>query len=64
MPDDLPPRHEFRDLLRAAVNVLVPVRKYLTELVGYSIDFSGPPPANIVDGVKNLFRDCLHQKKW
>ena len=40
MPDDFLARNEFRDLLRAAVNVLVAIRKLGAEFVGAAVDLS------------------------
>ena len=57
VPYDALPRHQLRDLLCAAVNILVPVRKHLAQFVGVPVDFSRPPPANIVDGVEDFFGD-------
>jgi len=38
-PDDFLPRHEFSDLVRAAVNVFVMELKLSTQLVGPAVDF-------------------------
>jgi hypothetical protein len=40
MPYDFLGWHQFRDLLGAAVNVLVAIRKLSTEFVGTAVNFS------------------------
>ena len=59
-PDDLLAGDEFRDLLFGIVDVLVTVRELRPELVGAAFDVSGPPSANIVDGIEGFLRSPVH----
>jgi hypothetical protein len=56
VPYDFLARHEFSDLLGAAMEILVPISKLGAKLVGVAINVTRPPGAHIGDGVKDLFR--------
>jgi hypothetical protein len=62
MPHDFLAWHELSDLLGRVVKVFVAVRKLGTEFVGSTGNFSGPPPTNVVDGVKDLFGRLGYRK--
>jgi hypothetical protein len=39
VPDDFLARHQFRDLLRAAVKILVAVGEFRAEFIGWAVNF-------------------------
>ena len=54
-PDDLLPGNELGDALLAVVDVLVPVRPLLADLVGPPLDVSRPPAPHVEDrGVRDI----------
>jgi len=56
VPHDPLARGEFGDPLGAAVQVLVGIGELGAEFVDGSVDVSGPPSANVVDGREGLIR--------
>jgi len=57
-------RYQFRDLLSAAVKVLVVELKLSTEFVSLTLNFFRPPPTNIVDGVRDFLGRLVYRKRW
>src|SRR5262249_5637525 len=63
MPYDLLARHQLRDLLRAAVKVLITVGELGPALVGMTVDVPRPPSTNVVDGVEHFVRRLVHGER-
>src|SRR5208283_4692777 len=61
-PHDLLAGNEFRDLVLAHVNVFVAIGEYRAELVGFAIDFTGPPSAHVVDGSEGFLGGLVNRK--
>ncbi len=62
VPYDSRAWHEFGDLKRATVNVLVVVIEHRAEFVCVSLCCLRPPATNIVNGFKDFFWALVYQK--
>src|SRR5579863_5332928 len=62
MPDNFLSGYPLRDLLGAAVKVLVAIRKFSAELIGPTVDLARPPSSHIVDGGKDFLRRLVDRK--
>src|SRR4029453_7680744 len=62
MPDHFFAWHPFSNPLSRLVDVLIAVRELGAEPVCASVNFSRPPPTNVVDGVEDFFRRLLDRK--
>jgi hypothetical protein len=60
MPDHFLARNKFCDLLFGTVHIFIPVGELGAEPVSVTLDLSRPPPTDIVDRFKNLFRRLVH----
>jgi hypothetical protein len=57
MPYHLLARQPFSNPLSGVIKALVAVRELSTELVGTAVNFSRPPPTNVVDGRRRLLQE-------
>jgi hypothetical protein len=63
MPNDSSTRNQFCYLLLAAMDVIVTVRKLITEAVGVTFNFSRPPSTNVIDRSEGLFWGLVYRKR-
>ena len=54
MPNDSFTRNQFCYLLLATMNVLITIRKLLTESVSVTFNFTRPPCTDVIDGGEGL----------